>query len=159
LDFCGFWFPGKKSIILGTKEAINSKKESSLEKNPTYGEIISMPMCSKCRVECDEAELRDISDQRLCEDCYIDNVGLSKTCDPWAVHSAKNLVASQGLLLTPDQEKLLELVKAEKEIGFPEAAERLGLTEKQLQENFTVLRHMEQLRAAKKGNSKVIALF
>jgi predicted ArsR family transcriptional regulator len=61
--------------------------------------------------------------------------------------------------LTSDQEKLLELVKAEKEIGIPEAATRLGLTEKQLQENFTVLRHMELLRAAKKGDGKVIALF
>jgi hypothetical protein len=118
-----------------------------------------MATCAKCQAECDETELRDFSDQRLCEDCYIDMVELSKTCDPWAVHSAKNLVASQGLRLTPGQEKLLELVKTEKEIGFPEAAGKLGLTEKQLQEDFTVLRHMELLRAAKKGNSKVIALF
>jgi hypothetical protein len=118
-----------------------------------------MPRCTRCQAECDETELRDFSEQRLCEDCYIDNVELSKTCDPWAVHSAKNLVASQGLRLTPGQEKLLELVKAEKEIGFPEAAQRLELTEKQLQEDFTVLRHMELLRAAKKGHGKVIALF
>jgi hypothetical protein len=118
-----------------------------------------MPICSRCKADCDETELRDLSDQQLCEDCYIDNVELSKTCDPWAVHSAKNLVASQGLRLTPDQEKLFELVKAEKEIGFPEAAERLGLSEKRLREDFTVLRHMELLRAAPKGNSKVIALF
>jgi hypothetical protein len=128
------------------------------EKPNIQGNII-MPICAQCRVECDETELRDFSDQRLCEDCYIDSVELNKTCDPWAIHSAKNLVASQGLRLTPGQEKLLELVKAAKEIGFPEAAERLGLTEKQLQEDFTVLRHMELLRAAKKGNSKVIVLF
>ena len=71
----------------------------------------------------------------------------------------KNLVASQGLRLTSDQEKLWELVKTEKEIGFPEAAKQLGMTDKQLQEDFTVLRHMELLRAAKKGDSKVITLF
>jgi hypothetical protein len=118
-----------------------------------------MPNCTRCRVECDAVELRDFSDQRLCEDCYIDNVELNKTCDPWAVHSAKTLVAAQGLRLTSAQEKLLELVKIEKEIGFPEAATRLGLTEKQLQEDFTVLRHMELLRAAKKGDGKVITLF
>jgi hypothetical protein len=118
-----------------------------------------MPRCTRCQGECDDHDLRDLSDQRLCEDCYIDSVELSKTCDPWAVHSAKNFVASQGLRLTAGQEKLLELVKAAREIGFPEAAQRLGLTEKQLQEDFTVLRHMELLRAAKKGNSKVIALF
>jgi hypothetical protein len=118
-----------------------------------------MAQCTKCRVECDEAELRESAAERLCEDCYIDSVELSKTCDPWAVHSAKTLVASQGLRLTTDQEKLLELVKAEKEIGFPEAAKRLGLTNKQLQEDFTVLRHMEVLRGAKKGNGKVITLF
>jgi hypothetical protein len=103
--------------------------------------------------------LREFAEQRLCEDCYIDNVELSKTCDPWAVHSAKTLVASQGLRLTPSQEKLLELVKTANEMGFPEAAQQLGLTEKQLQEDFTVLRHMELLRAAKKGDGKVITLF
>lgn len=118
-----------------------------------------MAKCTKCQVECEEVELRDVSEQRLCEDCYIDSVELSQTCDPWAVHSAKNLVASQGLRLTPDQEKLLELVKAEKEIGFSEVADRLGFTTKQLQEDFTVLRHMELLRAAKKGDGKVITLF
>jgi hypothetical protein len=120
---------------------------------------LDMPNCTRCQEECIEAELQDFSGQRLCEDCYIDSVELSKTCDPWAVHSAKNLVASQGLRLTPDQEKLFELVKAEKEIGFPEAAKRLGMTEKQLQEDFTVLRHMELLRGAKKGDGKVITLF
>jgi hypothetical protein len=118
-----------------------------------------MPNCTRCQGECDEAELRDFSGQLLCEDCYIERVELSKTCDPWAVHSAKNTVASQGLRLTPAQEKLLELVKAEKEIGFPEAANRLGRTEKQLQEDFTVLRHMELLRGAKKGDGKVITVF
>jgi hypothetical protein len=118
-----------------------------------------MANCSRCRVECDEAELKELSEQRLCEDCYIDGVELSKTCDPWAVHSAKNTVASQGLRLTQEQEKLMELVKAEKEIGFPEAAGRLGMTEKELQQDFTVLRHMELLRAAKKGDGKVITLF
>jgi hypothetical protein len=118
-----------------------------------------MSHCTRCRVDCDEAELREFSDQRLCEDCYIERVELSKTCDPWAVHSAKNTLASQGLRLTPDQEKLFELVKAEKEIGFPEAAKRLGMTERQLQEDFTVLRHMDLLRGAKKGSGKVITLF
>lgn len=116
-----------------------------------------MAHCTRCRGECDEADLRGFSDQRLCEDCYIDHVELSKPCDPWAVHSAKNTLASQGLQLTSDQDKLLELVKAEKEIGFPEAASRLGKTDQQLQEDFKVLRHMELLRVAKKGDSKVMA--
>jgi hypothetical protein len=118
-----------------------------------------MANCTRCLGECDDAELREFSEQRLCEDCYLDSVELSKTCDPWAVHSAKNMVASQGLRLTPAQEKLLELVKTEKEIGFSQAAERLGVTEKDLQQDFTVLRHMEMLRAAKKENDKVITLF
>jgi hypothetical protein len=118
-----------------------------------------MAQCTRCRLECEETELREVSGQQLCEECYIDNIELSKTCDPWAVHSAKNLVASQGLRLTADQERLLELIKTEKEIAFPEAASRLGMTEKQLQEDFTVLRHMELLRAAKRGDGKAIALY
>lgn len=118
-----------------------------------------MPQCSKCQVECNVADLRDSAGQRVCEDCYIENVQLSKTCDPWAVHSAKNTLAQQGLRLTPEQEKLLAVVKAEKEISFPEAARRLGTTEKQVEEDFTVLRHMELLRGAKKGDGRVITLF
>lgn len=112
-----------------------------------------------CRVECEEHELQDMGGRQLCEDCYIDNVQLSKTCDPWAVHSAKSTLASQGMRLTPEQERLLELVRAEKEISPAEAAHRLGVTEKELQENFTVLRHMELLRAAKKKDGRVITLF
>lgn len=117
-----------------------------------------MDQCTRCRVESDEAELRDVLEHLLCEDCYIDSIELSKTCDPWAVHSDKNLVASQGLRLTSDQERILELVKTEKEISFPEAARKLGMTDKQLQEDFTVLRHMELLRAAKRGDGKIITL-
>jgi hypothetical protein len=141
-----------------SEKATKPQKKSG-EGKPTERGVIVMPLCAKCRVECDEKELREVSGEGLCEDCYLDGVELSKTCDPWAVHSAKNLVASQGLRLTAVQEKLLELVKAAQEISFPEAAEKLGLTEKQLRENFTVLRHMELLRAAPKGNSRVIVLF
>jgi hypothetical protein len=118
-----------------------------------------MPQCSGCQVECEAHELQDMGGRQLCEDCYIDNVQLSQTCDPWAVHSAKNTLASQGMRLTREQEQLLELIRAEKEISPAAAAQRLGLTEKELQENFTVLRHMELLRGAKKGDGKVITLF
>ncbi len=118
-----------------------------------------MPQCAKCRQDCEAAELRDQAGELLCEDCYIESVQISKTCDPWAVHSAKSTVARQGLSLTPAQERLLALVKAEKEISPPEAARRLGVTEKQLMEDFTVLRHLELLRGAKKGEGRVITLF
>lgn len=118
-----------------------------------------MSKCIRCQADCGGADLRDRAGQPLCEDCYLDTVELTRTCDPWAVHSAKNLVASQGVRLTPGQEKLLELVRAAQEIELGEAAQRLGLTEKQLQEDFTVLRHMELLRAAKKGDRKVIVPF
>lgn len=118
-----------------------------------------MSQCSRCRSDCDAAELHSFSGQQLCEDCYIESIELSKTCDPWAVHSAKTLVASRGYRLTSDQEKLLELVKTEKEIEFEAAADKLGMTPKQLQEDFTVLRHMEILRAARKGDGKFITLF
>jgi hypothetical protein len=121
------------------------------------GEVL-MAQCAKCREVCEEAELQEMAGQQLCEDCYVDSVQLSKTCDPWAVHSAKNLIASQGVRLTADQERLLELVKKEKEIGFHEAANKLGMKDKQLQEDFTVLRHMEVLRAQKRADVKVITL-
>ncbi|AEB08374.1 hypothetical protein [Desulfobacca acetoxidans] len=118
-----------------------------------------MATCSSCQAICEEEELREYGGERLCEDCYINRVEISKTCDPWAVHSAKSTLAVQGLRLTPNQEKLLALIRAEKEVDMIEAAARLKWSQTELQQEFTVLRHMELLRGVKKSDGRAITLF
>lgn len=118
-----------------------------------------MPRCHLCQQEVPATELRELSGQQVCEDCYIDRAQLSRVCDPWAVHSAKSTATRQGLTLTERQQQLLELVRREQEISLAAAASRLGWTEREVQEEFAVLRHLELLRAAKRHDERVLTLF
>jgi recombinational DNA repair protein (RecF pathway) len=68
--------------------------------------------CEKCGDGIDPDETYEHSGRTLCEDCYLDIVAAPKTCDPWAVYSAKNTV-SQEMVLTEEQQKILDLIKAE----------------------------------------------
>lgn len=118
-----------------------------------------MARCGRCQAEVDPEELREYAGQQLCEDCYMDALSPAQACDPWAVHTAKRTLATQGRQLTPIQQQIYDLVEAEKEISFIEAAQRLGLEEKQLRREFATLRHMELLRAAQREQGLVLTLF
>ncbi len=107
--------------------------------------------CTKCGASLEGEEPRGHFGEVLCEDCYLEAVSPVRTCDPWAVHTAKSLKdLPGGLTLTPRQEQLLDLVKARKEVPKEEAARLLGVSEDDLQREFAVLRHLEMLRACKK---------
>ena len=45
-----------------------------------------MPTCFKCGCDCESDELRDLAGKEVCEDCFLDGVEITKTCDPWVVH-------------------------------------------------------------------------
>ncbi len=109
--------------------------------------------CSKCGASLDGEEPREHLGQVLCEDCYLEALSPVKTCDPWAVHTAKSLKdLPGGLNLTPRQQKLFDLVKDRGEVSKQEAARLLGVSEDDLQREFAVLRHLEMLRACKKDD-------
>jgi len=58
----------------------------------------------------------------------LDGVEITKTCDPWAVHSAKSTLPAQGLPhLTPLQQQLYDLIVREKQLTPAES--RLMLKE------------------------------
>ncbi len=107
--------------------------------------------CTKCGASLEGEEPRGHFGEVLCEDCYLEAMSPVRTCDPWAVHTAKSLKdLPGGLTLTPRQQQLLDLVKARKEVPKEEAARLLGVNEDDLQREFAVLRHLEMLRACKK---------
>jgi hypothetical protein len=116
-------------------------------------------ICVRCGQGMAAADAREYNGQVICEDCYVEALSPIKTCDPWAVHSARNLKESQGVQLTPGQQRLYDLVRGKGEISFPDAAQALGLKESDLERDFAVLRHLELLRAAKRGEGKVIVPF
>ena len=119
-----------------------------------------MPSCDNCGCDCDVDELRDLAGKQVCEDCYLDGVEITKTCDPWAVHSAKNTLTSDGLpQLTEIQQQIYDLIVQEKELTPEEAARRLNIPETELRREFATLRHLELLRGAKTPDGVVITTF
>lgn len=116
--------------------------------------------CAKCKSALEPGEAREYQGQELCEDCYLDAQTITKTCDPWAVHTARSLKdLPGGHTLTPLQQKLYDLVKQRGEVPIHEAAAQLGLTEDELRREFAPLRHMEMLRGCKKDNLIHLTLF
>ncbi|MFP3867642.1 MAG: hypothetical protein ACLFUU_05705 [Desulfobacteraceae bacterium] len=115
--------------------------------------------CDRCQAEVESEDLREFAGQQLCEDCYMDALSPTRACDPWAVHTAKSTLATQGQQLTPRQQQLYDLVQETQEISLSEAAHRLGLEENELRREFATLRHMELLRAQPRPQGIVLTLF
>jgi len=121
---------------------------------------MSKEACAKCGGVLEPGEAREYAGRELCEDCFLDGLSITKTCDPWAVHTAKSLKdLPGGHDLTPLQQKLFDLVKERGEVPLLEAAAHLGLTEEELRREFAPLRHMEKLRACKKDDLVHLTLF
>jgi len=119
--------------------------------------------CDRCRTAIEDGEERDHRGLTLCEDCYIDAMSPLRTCDPWAVHSAKSLERHTGAtpILTPVQEEIMRILQETGEIE-PAALLELfngNLTQPQLEREFASLRHMEKVRGQKKDGKVYIRLW
>jgi hypothetical protein len=79
-----------------------------------------------------------------------------KSCDPWAVHSAKNFekFAGERKQLTHIQTEMLQILKAQGAIPPETLQESIGqrMQLADLQREFSTLRHMEKVRAEKQGD-------
>lgn len=107
--------------------------------------------CTKCGASLAGEEPQEHLGQILCEDCYLEVMSPLRTCDPWAVHTAKSLKdLPGGQNLTPRQQQLYDLVKEKGELLREDAGRLLGVSEDELQREFAVLRHLEMLRACRK---------
>ena len=111
--------------------------------------------CERCNAQIEQGEEMEHLGQVLCEDCYMDALSPSKSCDPWAVHSAKSFEKHAGgpSTLTSIQSEIVRILE---ETGGIEAAgllERLNgkLTMRELEREFATLRHMEKARGEKRG--------
>lgn len=114
--------------------------------------------CEKCDAIIEENERHEFHGRMICEDCYIDALSPAKTCDPWAVYSAKSFSTStgDGHEITSSQKRILEILK---ETGGAEPsviAERLQMDQSDLEREIATLRHMEKLRAELRGGKKIL---
>lgn len=107
-------------------------------------------ICEKCQTPIDPGEEHELHGQTICEDCYIDGLSPTRTCDPWAVHRAKSFTQEdgQGPELNPAQRDILDLLRREGPLAPPLIIERLGLTARQLEREVATLRHLEMVRGA-----------
>lgn len=116
--------------------------------------------CAKCGGSLEGEEPQEHLGQILCEDCYLEVLSPIRTCDPWAVHTAKSLRdLPGGVTLTPRQQQFYDLVKEKGEVLREEAARVLGVSIDELQREFAVLRHLEMLRACKKDEGIFLTPF
>jgi predicted transcriptional regulator len=91
----------------------------------------------------------------------MDILSPPKACDPWAVHSAQTFLKGKDKFstLTPLQSKIVNYIKERGASTAEEMIRNLHLTEEELRREFAVLRHMEVLRATKKGEKILYVLF
>lgn len=112
--------------------------------------------CDRCKQDIKPGDEHEHLGETLCEDCCMIALSPLKTCDPWAVHSAKNFENStaKNSSLTPIQSQMLKLLE---EKGAMEPAQLLvelgsDIQLKDLEREFATLRHMEKVRGEKQGD-------
>jgi hypothetical protein len=112
--------------------------------------------CEKCKAAIPAGEENDHQGRLLCEDCYMVALSPLKTCDPWAVHSAKNFDAQMGgqATVTDLQKKILGILQETGGLERHELVQRVGgdFSDDDLTREFAPLRHMEKARAEKRGD-------
>jgi len=112
--------------------------------------------CDRCHADIEPEEEKNHLGQTLCEDCYMDALSPVKTCDPWAVHSAKSFEkhAEGALILTPIQSEILSILRKTGGIEPQALVKELGckLTQKELEREFAALQHMEKAGGEKRGD-------
>jgi hypothetical protein len=111
--------------------------------------------CEECKATIEPDELREHLGRKLCEDCYMVALSPMKTCDPWAVHSAKNYEKHAGdeRPLTPLQRDILQILKDDGPLEPSLLQQKLDGDHslEELQREFSALRHMEKVRGEKQG--------
>jgi hypothetical protein len=119
--------------------------------------------CDQCNSEIDQGEEREHLGQMLCEDCYMDALSPVRTCDPWAVHSAKTFDQHTGgtSSVTKIQSEILRILEETGGIEPEALLKQLKgkLTQAQLEREFATLRHMEKVRGEKRGEKVYLRLW
>ena len=120
--------------------------------------------CNHCKTSIATGEENEHLGQILCEDCYMDALSPVRTCDPWAIHSAKTFEKSQMSehgILNNLQQRIIGILKETGGIERHELLQRMegDVSDADLNRAFASLRHMEKARAEKRGNKVFLRLW
>ena len=117
--------------------------------------------CDKCSQNIEDGGEREFHDQKLCDDCYMDALSPTRTCDPWAVYTAKSISekSSGPIQLNEIQAKILQVLEETGGVEFPALIEKVGTEAKVIEREFAALRHIEKVRAKMRGDEEVLRLW
>jgi len=117
--------------------------------------------CSRCGKTIAEGEIHVHLGYRLCEDCYMDALSPARTCDPWAVHSAKNFGRDFAgkTALTELQQRILAALQETGGATPAALSARLDLAPADLEREIAALRHMEKVRGELRDGVKYIRVW
>ena len=117
--------------------------------------------CERCKDSIEEGEERELHGQILCEDCYMDALSPARSCDPWAVHSAKSFMKEGGEIsqLNTTQDKILKILQETGGVEPKILVERLQIKPSDLEREIAALRHMEKIRGELREGKKIIRLW
>lgn len=119
--------------------------------------------CQICGREVSLEEIYDWSGLKICEDCYFEKSSPVKTCDPWAVYSAKKFIETAGVKaeenLTETQKAIYNLVKSKERITVEELSRELNVSRRELETQIAILRHLELIKGRKEGDKIYIVPF
>jgi hypothetical protein len=117
--------------------------------------------CDRCKDEIEKGEEREHTGRILCEDCYMDALSPARTCDPWAVHSAKSLAQESGAVpqINEVQSRILSILKETGGTELRDLSERLQMKPSDLEREIASLRHMEKIRGELREGRRIIRLW
>ena len=115
-------------------------------------------VCEKCGKHVNSRDEMTYNGKTLCEDCYIDTLSPTRTCDPWAVYTAKSFSGTDAVL-NETQTKILEILEKTGGVEIAVLADMLQMASGDIEREFATLRHMEKARAAMQNGKKVLCLW
>jgi predicted HTH transcriptional regulator len=103
--------------------------------------------CQSCGSTISVEESYVLNGRTLCEDCYLEEGHPVKACNPWAVHSAKQLQKQSGTRaeenLTDTQKAIYTFVKSKGKVTIRELVDNLNLSRTEIEKQLAILRHLE----------------
>jgi hypothetical protein len=126
-------------------------------------EITSPAACAACGRELAGEDSIEDEGKVFCEDCYIEGHHKIQACNPWAVRSKKIFREEAGLEgtdgLTDLQKAIYEFIVSRGGAKKEEIAEKFGISPRETENQFALLRHCELVKGQKRANGVYLVPF
>ena len=119
--------------------------------------------CQRCGCEVSVEDQYTVNGVTLCDDCYLEESSPVKACNPLAVYSAKRFQESGGpdgeAILTEQQKAIYDFIKSKGKVTPKELCSRFSLSQREVENQVAILRHLELTKGKKEGDKIYVVLF